>query len=112
MEGMAMPKFLIEASYSQSGVQGVLKDGASGRKAAVKKVVASAGGKLESFHFAFGETDVYIIVDLPDNTAAVALAAAVASSGALSRYVTVPLLSDAEVDAAASVAVKYRAPGA
>jgi len=107
-----MPKFLIEASYSQSGVQGVLKDGASGRKAAVKKLAASVGGKLESFHFAFGVTDVYIIVDLPDNTAAVALAAAVASSGALTRYVTVPLLSDAEVDAAASVAVKYRAPGA
>jgi uncharacterized protein with GYD domain len=43
-----MGHYLIKASYTQSGIQGVLKDGGSGRRKAIDALVASAGGSIES----------------------------------------------------------------
>ncbi len=106
-----MPKYLIEASYTQEGVKGVQSAGGSSRRDAVADVAASVGGTLESFHFAFGKADAYVTVDLPDNAAAAAVALAVnASGGATTR--TVVLLTPEEVDAAAERSVTYRPPGA
>src|SRR5262249_37726977 len=47
-----MAKYLLLASYSTDGVKGVLKEGGSGRRDAVEKVVADVGGTLEAFYFA------------------------------------------------------------
>ena len=107
-----MAKYMIKASYSAEGIKGVLKEGGTGRVAAVKQMIKRAGGKVESFYFALGDVDVYLIVDLPDNVSAAALAGAVGSSGALSRYETVALLTPAEMDEATQRVVSYSAPGA
>jgi len=104
-------KYMLKASYSVDGIKGMLKEGGSGRAKAVDQLVASAGGKVEAFYFAFGGSDAYIIADLPDNTAAAAVAATVGASGSLSSYETVVLLTPAEIDAAAKKTVKYRPPG-
>ena len=61
-----MPKYLFEASYTPEGTKGILKEGASGRRAAVEKAIAGLGGKLEAFYFAFGSSDAYVIADLPE----------------------------------------------
>ena len=106
-----MAKYLVKACYSTEGIKGVLKDGGSGRVAALKQVTQGLGGKLETFYFAFGSSDVYVIVDLPDNASAAALAAAVGASGALSSYETVVLLTAAEMDEATKKTVSYRPPG-
>jgi uncharacterized protein with GYD domain len=103
-------KYLWQASYTADGVKGVLKEGGSGRRDAIEKVVADLGGTLEEFYFAFGEDDVYVIADLPDNTAAAAVALAVGASGAV-RIKTVVLLAPDEVDRAAHTTVGYRPPG-
>ena len=105
-----MPKYLIEASYTSEGLRGVMKDKASGRKAAVEKLVSDIGGKLESFYFAFGETDVFVICDCPDAATAAAVSVAVSSSG-LVRTRTVPLLTVEETDQALSKTINYRGPG-
>ena len=106
-----MPKFLIEASYTLEGVKGVRSEGGSGRRDAVAQVVDSVGGQLESFYFAFGDRDAHVIVDLPDNESAAAVALTVnAAGGATVR--TVVLLTPEEVDAAAKRSVEYRPPGA
>jgi uncharacterized protein with GYD domain len=105
-----MPKFLFEANYTAAGAQGIHKEGGSARRAAVEKAVQAAGGRLESFHFAFGSVDAFVIVDLPDNTAAAALALTVAQSGVASTR-TVVLLTPEEVDVAAKKAIPYRPPG-
>ena len=106
-----MPKFLIEASYTQEGVKGVQSAGGSSRRDAVAEVAESVGGRLESFYFAFGERDAYVIADLPDNESAAAVALAVnAAGGATAR--TVVLLTPEEIDAAAKRSVDYRPPGA
>lgn len=69
------------------------------------------GGTVEAFYFAFGESDAYVIADLPDNVSAAAVASAVGASGALSNYETVVLLTPAEIDEAVKKAVSYRPPG-
>lgn len=106
-----MPKYLIEANYTQTGVKGVQSAGGSSRRDAVAALAESVGGSLESFHFAFGATDAYVIVDLPDNESAAAVALAVNSSGGATTR-TVLLLTPEEIDAAAQRSVAYRAPGA
>jgi uncharacterized protein with GYD domain len=105
-----MPKYMIEASYSQEGVEGVKNKGGSSRRDAVAQMAESLGGKLESFHFAFGDADAYVIVDLPDNEAAAAAALAVNAAGGAKAKTTVLLTPD-EVDAAAKLSAGYRPPG-
>jgi len=105
-----MPKYLLEVSYTLDGIRGVAAQGGSARKAAAQAAAKSAGGKVESFHFAFGGTDVYVIADLPDNTAAAALAMTVTAGGGATVR-TVVLLTPDEVDAAAQKTVKYTPPG-
>ena len=63
-----MPKYLFSGSYKSEGIKGLLKDGGSGRKEAVEKLMTSLGGKIESIHFAFGADDFFIIAEAPDNS--------------------------------------------
>ena len=61
-----MGKYLFQASYTQAGLAGLLKEGGTKRQAALAETVASAGGTLESLYYAFGKSDLYITADLPD----------------------------------------------
>jgi uncharacterized protein with GYD domain len=105
-----MAKYLIVASYSSEGVKGVLSKGGSARVAAVKESLGQLGGSVESFYFAFGEDDAYVVVDLPDNVAAAAIGLQVGASGMVSTR-TVVLLTPEEIDRAAQVENVYRQPG-
>lgn len=105
-----MAKFLFEARYTTDGAKGIAKDGGSARRAAVERAVTGLGGRLEAFYFAFGDADAYVIVDLPDNVTAAAMALAVGQSG-LASTKTVVLLTMDEVDAATKKKVAYRGPG-
>jgi uncharacterized protein with GYD domain len=106
-----MPKYLIEASYSPEGAKGVQSAGGTSRRDAVAKIAESVGGSLESFYFAFGDPDLYTVVDLPDNESAAAIALTVNAAGAVALR-TVVLLTPEEVDAAAKRSVDYTPPGA
>jgi uncharacterized protein with GYD domain len=105
-----MAKYLIEASYSVDGVKGVIAKGGSARQAAVQAAAEGVGGKLDAFYFAFGSTDAFVVLDLPDNQTAAGLALAVAASGAGSIRTTV-LLTPEEIDAATQKQVSYTPPG-
>ena len=105
-----MPKYLVQANYTNAGVKGVLKEGGSARRAAVEKAIASVGGKAEAFYYAFGDTDLFVIADVPDNVSAAALSLATNAPGTASVKVTV-LLTAAEMDAAVKKSTQYRAPG-
>jgi uncharacterized protein with GYD domain len=106
-----MVKALIKASYSVDGIKGVMKAGGTSRVKAVERALEGVGGALESFYFAFGTDDIYIIADVPDHAAAMAMAATVTSSGAVKSYETVVLLTPSEVDKAMNLAVDYAPPG-
>ena len=105
-----MPKYLIQANYVGEGVKGVLKEGGTSRRAAAEKVIKSVGGTMEAFYYAFGDTDAYVIADLPDNPSMAAIAMTISASGAVTVKTTV-LLTPEEFDAAAKKTPSYRAPG-
>jgi len=104
-----MTKYLFIGSYTTEGARGVVKEGGTGRRGAVIELMASLGGTVEGYYFAFGGEDVYIIVDLPGHAAAAAASLAVAASGA-ARLRTVVLLTPQEFDAATKLSPTYRSP--
>lgn len=106
-----MGYYLFRASYTQKGIEGVLKEGGTARAAAVEKLVASVGGRVICQFWAFGADDFVAVAELPDNAAAARLAATVGATGTSSVTTTV-LLTAAEIDDAVRRGVEYRAPGA
>lgn len=105
-----MPKYLIQANYVGEGLKGLLKEGGSGRRAAVEKLFGSVGGRVEAFYYAFGDTDLFVIADVPDNVTAAALSLIINAAGSATAKVTV-LLTAEEIDAAAKKTPAYRPPG-
>ena len=105
-----MAKFLGIANYTSEGVQGLLKDGGSKRRDVLAKAVEALGGTLEAYYFAFGDADVYVTIDAPDNVTVAAVSLAVNSTGAASAKIVV-LLTPEEIDAATQKVVEYTAPG-
>ena len=106
-----MPKYLFQAKYTTEGIQGLVRDSASGRRADVQAAVKALGGNVEAFYYVFGDDDVVTIVDLPDNIKAVAFGLTTTGSGAV-RVRTTPLLTVEDVDKALEIKTQYRAPGA
>ncbi len=105
-----MAKFLVKASYGPEGARGLVKEGGTGRRAAVQKFIEGVGGHVEAFYFAYGETDAYVICDVPDASSGLALSLAVNTSGAV-RVSMVPLITPEEVDAATKKLPTYHPPG-
>jgi uncharacterized protein with GYD domain len=105
-----MTKYLFEACYTTEGAKGLAREGGSARRAAIAKMAEGLGGKLETFYYAFGDVDAYVIVDIPDNVTAAAIALAVSQGGGATLK-TVILISPEEMDKAGKKAVEYRPPG-
>lgn len=106
-----MAHYMFRASYSQAGLQGVIKEGAASRSAVVSGLCESLGGRLIANYWAFGSDDFIAIVELPDDVAAAAAAMTVGASGVGSVTTTV-LLTAEQVDEARGRRPAYRAPGA
>ena len=109
-----MARYLFKGSYSMEGLKGLLKEGGSARRDAVAKLAEAFGGTLEAFYYAFGGTDVFSLVDLPDNVSATAVAL-VANAAGTSKVKTTVLITPEEVDRAVDLAAEevaaYRPPG-
>ena len=106
-----MAKYMIQANYTSEGLKGLLKEGGTSRRKVVDQLLSSVGGKAESFYYAFGDVDAFVIVDVPDNVTAAAVALTVGASGAVNLKTTV-LMTPEEVDQATKKSPAYRAPGA
>lgn len=106
-----MARFMIQAAYTAEGLQGLIKDRASGRRTAVNRALEGVGGKVESVYYTFGDYDVIVIAELPDAISAAALSIRISASG-LVRTRTMPLLTGDELDKALEKTIEYRPPGA
>ncbi|HXG23623.1 MAG TPA: GYD domain-containing protein [Chthonomonadales bacterium] len=106
-----MPTYLWHVSYTTDGVKGLMKEGGSKRRATVQQLLEGLGGRLEAFYYAFGESDLYVIAELPDAATAAAVSMTVNATGAAQLRTTV-LLTPEEIDAATQKSVGYRPPGA
>lgn len=105
-----MPKYLYQANYTSSGMQGLLQEGGTSRRGVFEDLAEEQGGTLESFYYAFGGADLYMVFDLPDATTAAAVSLVFTAGGALSIS-TVQLITPEEIDAAVNKTVTYRPPG-
>ena len=105
-----MTKYFFQANYVGDGIRGLMQEGGSKRRDAVVNALESVGGSLECFYYAFGETDVLGVLDIPDQPSAVSLSLMINSSGAVNLRLT-PLMTAEDLDAAASKTPSYRAPG-
>jgi len=105
-----MPKYLFQGSYTETGLKGLIKEGGTKRREALKQAVESAGGKLEAFYFAYGDNDVYFIVDNPDNVSAITGSLISNASGTV-RLKTTVLITPEEMDQAVKKTMDWRPPG-
>lgn len=106
-----MAFYLVQASYTAQATAAMIKS-PQDRAAAVRPMIERMGGKLHGLWFAFGEYDVVVIVEMPDNASAAAVAMAVGSTGGFSAYRTTPLFTTAEAMEAMKKAggAGYQAP--
>jgi len=107
-----MAFYLIQVAYKDTAAKALVARPQK-REDVIKKTCASLGGKLHSFFFSFGEYDVVIIAEMPDNAAAAALALATSSKGAISSFHTTVLMTAGEgLDAMKKAQkVDYTPPG-
>jgi uncharacterized protein with GYD domain len=104
-----MPKYLVQGSYTDQGLKGLMKGGGSKRRAMVEQLAKEMGGKLKAFYFAFGGDAFVIILDLPSNIDMAATSIVAQASGTVKSRVTV-LMTPEDVDQAVQRKVDFRPP--
>lgn len=104
-----MQKYLWLVSYTTDGTKGLLHEGGTSRREIVTKLISDLGGKIDAFYYAFGETDVVVIAEVPDEATAAAVSLVVGASGAAHINTTV-LLDPEVIDQATHLSIPYRPP--
>ncbi len=106
-----MTRYMIQVSYNNNAVVDLVKN-PQDRSAAIRPVIEAMGGKMHSFDYSFGDYDVVVIAELPDNVSMAALSMAVLAGGAIGGFKTTVLLSMEEAVEAMRKAgsVAYRPP--
>ncbi len=105
-----MTKYLFEANYVGDGIKGLMREGGTKRREALVDALNSVGGSLECFYYAFGETDVLGVFEVPEQADAAALSLMINSSGSVNVHLK-PLMTPEDIDQAAKKTPAYRPPG-
>ena len=87
-----MPHYLIQAAYTPEGWAALVKT-PQNRVEAVQPSIEKLGGKIEGAWFTFGDYDIIVVVQMPDNVSAAGIAMAFAAGGACKSVKTTPLLT-------------------
>jgi uncharacterized protein with GYD domain len=108
------PKYLFQRTLTDTGLKGILSEGGTSRWKAVEALAKGLAGALESYYYAFGNPDLFVVMDLPDNAHASA-ASLIANAAGTTKIKTTGLITLEEVDQATGLAKKtaaaYRPPG-
>ena len=107
-----MPLYMYQAAYSHESWAAQMKSPLNRVEAVGHQVCESAGGKFVGGWLCFGEYDLIIIADVPDNESMAAIALAVGAGGAIKSSKTTVLMTGAEgvtaLEKAEAVARAYR----
>ncbi|HTT89590.1 MAG TPA: GYD domain-containing protein [Acidimicrobiales bacterium] len=90
-----MALFMYQAAYTAESVAAQIKE-PQDRIEAVRPAVEAMGAKIIAGGYPFGEYDVLILFEAPDETTAASVALAVAAGGATRAAETTRLLSGQE----------------
>jgi uncharacterized protein with GYD domain len=106
-----MPLYMYQGAYTAESLAAQIKD-PKDRIEVVRPAFDAIGGKILASGYPFGDFDVVVVYEAPDDTAAAALALAVAAGGAVRSSRTTKLLSGQEWIAslrkAQDIAPQYR----
>ena len=107
-----MAHYLMEVGYTPEAWKTLVRK-PEDRTKAIRPVIEKLGGSIEGVWFAFGDYDLIIIAEFPDNVSAAAFSLAAAAGGALRTIKTTPLLAISEGVGAMKRAAQagYRPPG-
>lgn len=87
-----MASYLVQASYTTEALAALMKK-PQNRTEIIRKAVEKLGGKLTGLWLSFGDQDVVLIIEMPDNISAAAMVLAACAGGSLKGSKTTPLLS-------------------
>lgn len=87
-----MPSYLVQVSYTAEALSALIAK-PQDRTEAVGKVIEKLGGKAGGSWLSFGDYDLVMIVEMPNNITAAALSLAAAAGGSCKSVKTTPLLS-------------------
>ncbi|MGA3293037.1 MAG: GYD domain-containing protein [Candidatus Acidiferrales bacterium] len=90
-----MSLYLIQAAYSPEALR-VMVQSPQDRTSALRAPIESLGGKIHNLFLSFGEYDAVLLLEMPNNVAAAALALAISAGGACKSVKTTPLMTVAE----------------
>ena len=105
-----MAFYMIQGAYTAEAMATMAKN-PQDRSVPVRELVQKLGGRLISLYFCFGEYDVVVLVELPDDSAATAVAMAAVSPGHLKAYKTTKLFTIEETMEAMRKAGSLAFPG-
>ena len=107
-----MPLYMIQARFTSEAWEALYTSSVD-RRQVMSKMLKGAGGRLIDYYFSFGDSDVIVITEAPDNATAAAAVIAVARSGAVTEVKTTVLMSyDEGIEALRrSGSMAYSPPG-
>lgn len=90
-----MALFITYASYSQSGIQGLMSK-PEDRAPVIQALLDKVGAKMVALYFTTGSNDIVLVSEAADGADAVALGMAVASTGSVTNVETVRAWTSAD----------------
>jgi uncharacterized protein with GYD domain len=91
----SMPLYLYQAAYTPESLAAQMKNPAD-RLEVVSGQLKSSGVRIVTGGYSFGEYDVSLVMEAPDDTAVASVSIAIAAGGAVRNARTKKLLSGAE----------------
>ena len=91
-----MALYMYQAAYTNESWAAQLKNPQNRVEAVGRAACEAVGGKMIGGWYCFGEYDLVIIADVPDNVSMSAIAMAIAGGGALKAGKTTALMSGAD----------------
>jgi uncharacterized protein with GYD domain len=106
-----MPLYMIQARFTSEAWEALYTSDVD-RREVISKMLSESGGRLIDYYFSFGDSDVIVVTEAPDNITASSAVIAVARSGAVTHVVTTVLMSYEDGIAAlnSSGAMEYQPP--
>ena len=106
-----MPLYMYQGAYTPESLAAQIREPRD-RIEVVKPAFDAIGAKILAAGYPFGEYDVLVVYEAPDDTAAASLALAIAAGGAVKAAKTTKLLTGQEwiasLTGAQKVAPQYR----
>ena len=87
-----MAYYLLRAKYAQDSMNALVQR-PEDRMLTTTRLLKEVGGRLHYYFFCFGEYDIVLLFELPDNVSAASLAMTMSAAGTVTETETIPLLT-------------------